>query len=166
MPAKFGAAVAALERMKRESVIREYAIGGAMALVFWTEPVATFDLDVFVLLPAESTLLVSLDPLYRWSAANGYVAEGEHILIGEIPVQLIPSPNPLADEAIEQAVTLDFEGAPVRVMRPEYLIALYLEPSARTAKRLQRVAALYEESAVDRSRLDELLRRYNLKLPW
>jgi len=58
VPVDFSAAVAAVERMKREGVITEYAIGGAMALVFWTEPVPTFDLDVFVLLPGESALLV------------------------------------------------------------------------------------------------------------
>jgi hypothetical protein len=65
MHVDFPAALAAVERMKREGVVSEYAIGGAMALVFWTEPVATFDLDVFVLLPGEATLLISLDPIYR-----------------------------------------------------------------------------------------------------
>lgn len=165
MPADFPAALATVERMKREGVVTEYAIGGAMALVFWTEPVATFDLDVFVLLPGETTLLISLDPIYRWAEANGYVAEEEHLIIEGIPVQFIPSHNPLADEAIEEAATLDYDGAPVRVIRPEHLIALYLEPSARTAKRLQRVAVLREESAVDPERLESILRRYNLELP-
>ena len=152
--------------MKRDGVIAEYAIGGAMALVFWTEPVPTFDLDVFVLLPGETTLLVSLDPIYRWAAANGYGEEGEHILIEGIPVQFIPAHNPLADEAIEEAATLDHEGTPVRVMRPEHLIALYLEPSARTAKRLERVAMLLEEAAIDTERLDAILQRYHLERPW
>src|SRR5687768_12281973 len=165
MPVDFAAALAAVERMKGEGILTEYAIGGAMALVFWTEPVATFDLDVFVLLPGEATLLVSLDPLYQWAAANGYSPEGEHIVIEGIPVQFIPSHSSLADEAIEEAATLDYDGAPVRVIRPEHLIALYLEPSARTAKRLQRVAALREESVIDPERLESILRRYNLELP-
>jgi hypothetical protein len=166
MPIDFAAALAAVERMKREGVLKDYAIGGAMALVFWTEPVATFDLDVFVLLPGDATLLVSLDPLYRWAEASGYAAEGEHIVIEGLPVQFIPSHSALADEAIDEAASLDYEGVPVRVIRPEHLIALYLEPSARTAKRLQRVAALREESAIDPNRLDSILRRYNLALPW
>jgi hypothetical protein len=166
MHVDFAAALAAVERMKHEGVVTDYALGGAMALVFWTEPVPTFDLDVFVLLPTDATLLVSLDPLYRWAEANGYAAEGEHIIIEGVPVQFIPSHSPLADEAIEEAATLDYEGAPVRVIRPEHLIALYLEPSARTAKRLQRAAALREESAVDPERLQSILQRYNLELPW
>ena len=60
---------------------------------------------------------------------------------------------------------LDFEGQPIRVIRPEYLIALYLEPSARTTKRLERVAALLEEKNVDGDLLVRLLRRYELTLP-
>ena len=150
--------------MKDEGVVTEYAIGGAMAIVFWTEPVPTFDLDVFVLLP-ESSLLVSLDPIYRWAEANGHPSDSEHIVIEGLPVQFIPSHGALADEAIDQAATLDYEGLSVRVIRPEHLIALYLEPSARTAKRLQRVAILLEESVVDRERLTSILRRYNLELP-
>lgn len=149
MTVDFAAALAAVERMKHEGVVTEYAIGGAMALVFWTEPVPTFDLDVFVR-----------------AEANGFAAEEEHIVINGVPVQFIPSPGALADEAIAEAATLDYQGAPVRVIRPEHLIALYLEPSARTAKRLQRVAALREESAIDRQRLESILRRYNLELPW
>lgn len=165
VPADFAAAVSAIERMKSEGVLTDYAIGGAMALVFWTEPVATFDLDVFVHLPGESTFLVSLDPLYRWATANGYLAVGEHIIMEGIPVQFIPSPNALADEAIEEAATMDYSGVPMRVIRPEHLIALYLEPSARTAKRLQRVAALLEEGPIDTELLDAIARRYHLELP-
>ena len=75
MPADFAAALSAIERMKREGIVIDYAIGGAMAFIFWTEPVATFDLDVFVFLPDESPLLVSLDPIYRWAEANSYPAE-------------------------------------------------------------------------------------------
>jgi len=82
-----------------------------------------------------------------------------------VPVQIIPAHNQLAEEAVTSAALLDFEGQPVRVIRPEHLIALYLEPSARTAKRLERVAALLEERTVNHELLEELLRRYKLKLP-
>ena len=37
-----------LNFMKDEGVFEDYAISGAMALVFWTEPVPTYDLDVLV----------------------------------------------------------------------------------------------------------------------
>lgn len=165
MAADFGAALAAIEQMKQEGVLTDYAIGGAMALVFWTEPVATYDLDVFVLLPPSAGLLVSLDPIYRWAEAKRFPAESEHVVIAGIPVQFIPAHNDLAEEAIAQGATLDYAGVPVRVIRPEHLIALYLERSARTAKRLERVAVLLEEAPVERERLESILLRYNLELP-
>ena len=160
----FAAALAAIERLKDEGVVSEYAIGGAMALVFWSEPIPTFDLDVFVLLPPENKL-VSLAPVYEWARRNAYPEEAEHIVIAGMPVQIIPAHNQLAEEAITSAARLEYETQPVRVIRPEYLIALYLEPMARTAKRLERAAALLEEGDVDRELLTELLQRYNLRLP-
>ena len=160
----FAAALAAIERLKSDGVVEEYAIGGAMALVFWSEPIPTFHLDVFVLLPSESKL-VSLAPIYEWARRNGYREEADHIMIAGLPVQVIPTHNKLAEEAVTSAASLDYEGQPVRVIRPEYLIALYLEPHARTAKRLERVAALLEEGTVDRGLLATLLGRYHLRLP-
>jgi hypothetical protein len=67
--------------------------------------------------------------------------------------------------SVREAVLLDLEGVPVRVIRPEHLIALYLEPSARTRKRMERVAALLEDVEVDRPRLDAILSRFSLTLP-
>ena len=57
----FADALRALNAMKAEGVIDEYAIAGAMALVFWTEPVPTWDLDVLVFLPARPGFLVNLE---------------------------------------------------------------------------------------------------------
>ena len=109
-------------------------------------------------------VLVSLEPIYDWARRSNYREEAEHIFIGRMPVQFIPAHNALAEEAIATAAELDFEGQPARVIRPEYLIALYLETSARTHKRLERAAALLEEGSVDRGLLNTVLRKYNLKL--
>jgi hypothetical protein len=155
---------AAVERMKTDGVVKEYALGGAMALIFWSEPVATFDLDIFVILES-SSILVSLAPIYEWASRQGYREQAEHIIIAGVPVQVIPAHNELAVKAVEEAVELDYEGQRVRVIQLEYLIAMYLEPSARSQKRLQRVAALLDENEIDRSLLDDLLQRYNLHLP-
>ena len=65
----------------------------------------------------------------------------EHVLIEGVPTQFVPSPNELSDEAISSAKLTDYEGVPVRVVLPEYLVALYLQPGARTAKRRERAAA-------------------------
>ncbi len=42
------------------------------------------------------------------------------------------------------------------------LVALYLEPGARTPKRRERAAALGESPAVDPAVLDDLLRRFGM----
>jgi hypothetical protein len=159
----FADTLRAINSMKAEGVVEEYAIAGAMAIVFWAEPVLTFDLDVLVLLPSPDGALVSLDRIYRWAESRGYAAEEEHILIEGLPTQFVPSPSPLAREAIVSAVEMDYEGVVVRVVRPEYLIALYLQPQARTAKRRERAALLMELPNLDRELVDEILGRHGLE---
>lgn len=159
----FGAALAAIRELKDEGIVADYAVGGAMAYAFWTEPTPTFDLDVFVLLDSPG-LLVDLGPIYEWARRRGYREVLEHIEIEGIPVQLIPA-NALAAEAIANAAVLDYEGKPVRVITREYLVAMYLEPSARTHKRLARVAALQDEGKIDHALLARILEQHHLKLP-
>ena len=161
----FRDAILAIQQLREDGVITEYAIGGAMAIAFWSEPVSTFDVDVFALLPPAAGPIVSLEPLYTWASRHGHAVQQEHIIMGGIPVQIIPAHNALSVEAVHEAATLEIEGLPFRVIRPEHLIALYLEPSARTRKRLERVATLLEESDIDRTRLDALLKKYGLILP-
>lgn len=150
--------------MKDDGVVEDYAVAGAMAMLFWAEPVPTYDLDVFVLLPASASPIVSLDPIYRWTEARGFPASEEHILIEGVPTQFLPSPSRLAHEAIESAETLDYDSVPVKVVRPEYLVALYSEPSARTARRRERAAMLLELPELNRQLLDEILARHGIKL--
>ena len=85
-------------------------------------------------------------------------------MIEGVATQFLPSPTPLAHEAIETAVTLDYDGVPVRVVKPEYLVALYSEPSARTARRRERAAMLLELPSSNRPLLDEILDRHGLSL--
>ncbi|HEX7191452.1 MAG TPA: hypothetical protein VF381_07750 [Thermoanaerobaculia bacterium] len=37
----FGKAIAAINELKGEGIVSDYALGGAIALIFWSEPVAT-----------------------------------------------------------------------------------------------------------------------------
>lgn len=158
----FADALRALNAIKTDGVIEEYAIAGAMAIVFWTEPVPTFDLDVLVLLPEPADGLISLDGIYRWAEARGYTAQDEHILIEGLPTQFVPFPNAVALEAIASAAEIDYEGVLVRVVRPEYLIALYLHPAAKTQKRRERATMLLALPTLNRALVDEILSRHDL----
>ena len=148
--------------MRDEGVIEDYAIAGAMAVLFWTEPIPTYDLDVLVFLPPASGPIVSLRTIYDWAAQHGYPAEKEHVQIGGIPVQFLPAHNELADEAITTSEVREYEGVPVKVVRPEYLIALYLEGSAKTPKRRERAASLRQTEIVDQKLLQDVMQRFRL----
>jgi hypothetical protein len=52
-----------LNELERKGHLGRYAIGGAMGATFYVEPLLTFDLDVFVVLPQAGAGLLSLAPL-------------------------------------------------------------------------------------------------------
>jgi hypothetical protein len=149
-----------LNELETDGVIERYAVGGAMAMVFWAEPTLTFDLDVFVLLPEAPTLMVSLEPLYAALNSRGFEAVAEHVWIHGMPVQFIVSPNALSDEAIETAALRDIEGVAFRVIRPEYLCALWLQ--AGGAKRRERVEVLRQSGVLDEEALRRLLSTHGI----
>jgi len=161
--ASFESALRAVKAMKEDGVIAEYAIAGGMAQAFWVEAVPTYDLDVLVLLPESAGTIVSLAPIYQWASEKGYTTRAEHVVISGIPVQFLVSPGVLTDEAIEVAATLRFEETDVRVVRPEYLIAMYLHGSARTRQRRERAAALRDGAAIDEALLSQLMNRFGLE---
>jgi hypothetical protein len=145
-----------LNGLKPAGLVREYAIGGATAVLFYAEPVRTYDIDVFILLATASpALLVSLEGLYEWARRRGFKADAEHILIHDVPVQFLPAHNALAEDSVTTARTLDYEGVPVRVIDPEHLAALALQ--AGGPKRRERAWLLLETGHVNRQRLRALL---------
>src|SRR5437867_5650684 len=125
-----------LNEMRGERVITEYALFGAVAQMRYTEPVATLDADVLVVLPSAERLDV-LTPIYEFCAGNGYTLEGESVRVGAWPVQFIPVFSPLTREALEQADTAEFEGVPFRVVRADYLAVIAL--SVGRSKDLARI---------------------------
>lgn len=152
-----------LNTVKATGVVRDYAIGGAMAVVFYAEPARTYDVDVFVLLNAvHASPLVSLGPLYDWARSRGFKIDAEHILVHDVPVQFLPAHNALAEDAVSSARTLDYEDVPVRVIDPEHLAALAFQ--AGGPKRRERAWQLLETGNVDRPRLRSLLAAHGITL--
>ena len=153
-----------LNELEREGVFTRYAIGGAMAATFYTEPVLTFDLDVFILLQSSATGLVSLAPISDTLRTRGYKEEQECILIEGVPVQFLPAYNALIEEALAQAREIDYEGVSARVVRAEHLIAICLQ--AGRAKDRARVAMLREQAHFDLNFLADVLKRHQLEDKW
>lgn len=156
-------ALQAINDLEREGLIRSAAIGGAMALLFHDEPVATYDLDIFCLLP-QAGLLVSLEPIYTALLARGFCAEAEAIVVGGVPVQFIPAYNPLVTEALDQALARSFDGVPVRVLTLEHLMAIMVQTNR--PKDRQRLAMLTGHVAIDDSRLRDILSRHKILAAW
>ena len=92
-----------LNELERSGVLGRYAIAGAMGATFYVEPLLTFDLDVFVILPQGAGGLLSLAPLYDALRAKGYTEDWECVLIEGVPVQFLPAHNALLEEALAEA---------------------------------------------------------------
>lgn len=149
-----------LNEMKSECVFEDYALGGAMAALFYAEPLRTYDLDVFVLLTQQQGIILQLTPIYRWLEERGFYPDAEHVLVHGVPVQFLPAYNGLTEEAVKEARKLDYEGVPVLVAGPEHLIALWLQAGGR--KRRERSVLLLESGAVDGHKLKALLMQHHL----
>lgn len=151
----------ALNRLREATVIEDYAVGGATAVLFYAEPARTYDLDVFVLIqPDQARSLAPLANIYDWARREGYEPQAEHILIDGVPVQFLPAYTALVEESVRQARDLTYGSTAVSVVGPEHLIALALQ--AGGAKRRERAYQLLEAGGVDRARLRDILSRHAL----
>lgn len=156
------ATLAVLNELERVGILGRYAIGGAMGAMFYVEPLATFDLDVFVVLPARGELL-TLAPLCEALRRRGYEPQGEHVLVQGVPVQFLPAYNPLLEEALEQARVVEVLGVPTRVLQLEHLIAVALQ-TGRPQDR-ERVRLLVDDGPVRVDRLADICARHGLPAP-
>jgi hypothetical protein len=151
-----------LNDLERAGVVSRYAIGGAMAATFYVEPVLTFDLDVFIVLPGTSGALLTLSPLYEALRTQGYREEKECVNIEGVPVQFLPAYNALVEEALAEAREMMYEATPTRVLRAEHLLAIALQTDR--AKDRERVRLLREQASLDSDYLATLLARHGLAL--
>lgn len=147
--------------MQKEGLFKKYAIGGAIAALFYIEPITTFDLDIFIILPEQSGALVSLSPLYAWLKKKGYNPRDEQVIIEGIPVQFIPAYNDLVNDALNNAVERKYNATLTCVLRAEYLIAIMLQ-TYRT-KDKDRLIKFLDESDISMKLLDSILHKYKLK---
>ena len=153
-----------LNELEKEGVFSRYAIGGAMAATFYTEPFLTFDLDVFIVLPRTSGGLLTLTSLYEGLRARGYREENECALIEGVPVQFLPAYNALIEEALNEAQEIMYEDIRTRVLRSEHLVAICLQTGR--SKDRERVRILREQARLDLDFLASLLKRHQLEDKW
>lgn len=152
-----------LNKLVAEKTINDYAIGGAMGAMYYMEAVTTMDLDIFVVFPDETGIIV-LSPVYDKLKDWGYLPdpnEKECINIEGTPVQFLPAYSPLLQEALSNSKPLDYNGVGSKVLTAEYLAAVCVD-TGRIKDKL-RVNMFLHSKNFDREKFEQLLVKYNLK---
>lgn len=150
-----------LNSLKDKALIDGYAIGGGVATIFYTEPVFTYDLDVFVIVKSEpNEKIISLAPIYDYLTSKGYSWKGEHIVIEDLPVQFIPGESGIEREAVENAKDVTYGGVKTKIISAEYLIAIALKVGRR--KDFEKVTRLFDQTKIDKSTLEKILKKHGL----
>src|SRR6266853_5385593 len=142
-------------------LIKDFALGGALAAIYYTEPVTTYDADI-VFIASDKTLSEGIPAINAHLQSKGWRVEREHLLIKDFPVQFLAASG-LTEEAVRNAKSIQYEGVPAKIFRPEYIIAI--AASVSRPKDLARIEQLLEQAKINKPMLDDILRRYNLKLP-
>ena len=142
-------------------LIEDWALGGALAAIYYVEPFTTYDADIFFI-PKDKSLSAGIPAIYTHLQKQGWQIQQEHLLIRGFPVQFLAAGG-LTDEAIRQAEAFDYEGVPARVFRVEHIIAI--AASVGRAKDKARVEQLRQQATIDKTYLADILNRYKLRLP-
>jgi hypothetical protein len=148
-------------KLVSSGLIKDYALGGALAAMRYVEPLATYDAYIFFI-PMTKDLSAGVHDIYEALRAHGCEVEGDHLLLKNFPVQFLAA-HGLTEEAVQQANTIEYQGVHAKVFRPEYMIAI--AASVRRAKDLARIKLLLEQAEIDRNLLEMILRRHKLSLP-
>ncbi len=153
-----------INQLKQDGVIEDYAIGGAIAAMFYIDPFHTEDLDIFFPFTPAGSGLDILSPIYEYLKERGYQPEGAAVKIEGWPVQFLPVYGPLIQEAVEQANDTEYNQTATRVIRAEHLVAIMLDTGR--PKDYARIAHFLKAGAVDAEALEDILARHGLSEKW
>ena len=142
-------------------IIKDYALGGALAAIHYVEPFVTYDADIFFI-PVTEDLTGGIPKIYEALRARGWKVEGDHLLLHNFPVQFLAAQG-LTEEAVKEALSLKYKGVATKLFRPEHIIAI--AASVGRLKDLARIEQVLEQADIDKNLLETILKRYKLSLP-
>jgi hypothetical protein len=142
-------------------LIKDWALGGALAAIYYVEPFATYDADIFFI-PTHEGLDAGIPGIYAHLQSRGWQLESDHLLWQGFPVQFLAASG-LTDEAVRQAERIDYEGVTAKLFRAEHIVAI--AASVGRQKDKARIEQLLQEADLDKTYLENVLQRYKLKLP-
>jgi hypothetical protein len=164
------AAIEVVAKLAQDGVIKDYAITGAVAALFYTQPALTEDLDILVSVAdfeQRGSGLILLTPIESALAAMGYPNRTDvGILVEGWPVQFLPVASPLDAESLKLAAEVDVGSPPfkARVLRAEHIVAKAV--SLGRLKDLARVEMFLEQGVVNLDALRQVLVRFALVDAW
>jgi len=142
-------------------LIEDWALGGALAAIYYVEPFTTYDADIFFI-PSDKGLTAGIPAIYAHLQAQGWQVEREHLLVRGFPVQFLAASG-LTEEAVREAERIEFEGVPAKVFRAEHIVAI--AASVGRQKDKARIEQMLQQAELDKTRLETILQRHKLKLP-
>jgi hypothetical protein len=142
-------------------LIDDWALGGALAAIYYVEPFATYDADIFFI-SKDKGLTAGVPTIYAHLQVQGWRVEREHLLVRGFPVEFLAASG-LTEEAVREAEQIEYEGVPAKIFRAEHIVAI--AASVGRAKDKARIEQLLQQAELDQSRLENILQRHNLKLP-
>lgn len=155
-----------LDDMRSKGIIGEYAIGGAVAAILYSQPISTIDLDIFFLFdPPQSGSILTLTPIYDYCSERGFVFDSEFIYIEGWPVQFVESGHiPLWREALKNAREMEVNGRKLNVLPKEHLAAMWVDAGRR--KDIRKIEEFDDAANMDPVILNDVLMRFGLMDKW
>lgn len=160
-PIPLAEVLCAANELVSAGLIEDYALGGALAAIYYVEPFTTYDADI-IFVAKDKTLGAGIPEIYAYLQSKGWRVEREHLLVNDFPVQFLAAFG-LTKEAVRNAKQIEYEGVSAKVFLPEYIIAI--AASVGRHKDLARIDQMLEQAELERTLLDDILARYNLSLP-
>jgi hypothetical protein len=157
--AGIGVILDSLDILVKEKFITSYVIGGATALMYYSDPVATDDIDFFVTVNSTEKI-IDPTPIFDRMKEMGFTVEREHLKYKNIMVQILMTGDPLTIEACNNPNVVSMEGHKVPIFGFEYVIALMV--SNFQPKYAPRMFSVLHENKYDNTKLMEILKRYKL----
>src|ERR1035438_10113042 len=134
-------------------LIEDWALGGALAAIYYVEPFTTYDADIFFI-PKDRGLTAGIREIYAHLQAQGWQVEREHLVIRGFPVQFLAAAG-LTREAVREAERIEYEGVPAKVFRAEHIVAI--AAAVGRDKDKARIVQMLQQVELDKTVLEKIL---------
>lgn len=150
----------------KEQLLEDYVIGGGVAVLYYTEPVLTYDFDIICIFP-HTGALINPTPVFDYLKSKGYLfGKEDRVNIEGIPVQFIPVSEGLVEDAVKNAVTVNISGVETKILAVEYLAAIMLQLNRPKDRAKIDLLINNDEVSIDTLKLQRILTKHNLMNKW